>query len=275
MSCYLHCSCGENSREINSDRANEMRTLPFLSITSPVSNIPHLANVDIDKHMPLNSNFGYYTAHEFHSNNDIIQCLSHDKAFSALHCNIRSLAANHDNFLHLISELSHKFPLIGLSETKISIDKEPIPNINIPGYTFISEPSHSNAGGVAFYINDNLKFFIKSNYTKSTYDFEALWIEIDFANQSNIICGVIYRHPSGNLDNFMDYINSTIESINQENKFCLFMGDFNIDLLKIDSHSDSQNFINSLGSCFFQPQIFQLTRITDHSATLIDNNYIF
>ena len=32
------------------------------------------------------------TAHEFHSNNDIIQCLSHDKAFSALHCNIRSLA---------------------------------------------------------------------------------------------------------------------------------------------------------------------------------------
>ena len=71
----------------------------------------------------------------------------------------------------------------------------------------------------------------------------------------------------------MDYINSTIESINQENKCCLFMGDFNIDLLKIDIHTDSQNFINSLGSCFFQPQIFQptLTRITDHSATLIDN----
>ena len=168
MSCYLHCSCGENSREINSDWTNEMRTLPFLSITSPVSNIPHLTNVDIDKHMPLNSNFGYYTAHEFHSNNDIIQCLSHDKAFSALHCNIRSLAANHDNFLHLISELIYKFPLIGLSETKISIDKELIPNINIPGYTFISEPSHSNAGGVAFYINDNLKYIIKSNYTKST-----------------------------------------------------------------------------------------------------------
>ena len=52
----------------------------------------------------------------------------------------------------------YKLPLIGLSETKISIDKEPIPNINIPAYTFISEPSHSNAGGVAFYINDNLKY---------------------------------------------------------------------------------------------------------------------
>ena len=116
-----------------------------------------------------------------------------------------------------------------ISAMKLSIDKELISNIDIPGYNFISEPSHSNAGGVAFYINDNLKYIIKLKYTKSTYDFEALWIEIESVNQSNIICGVTY---SSNLDNFMDYINSTIESINQENKFCLFMGDFNIDLLK-------------------------------------------
>ena len=72
----------------------------------------------------------------------------------------------------------------------------------------------------------------------------------------------------------MDYISSTIESINPENKFCIYMGDFNIDLLKIDTHADSEFFINSLGSCFFQPQIFQPARITDHSATLIDNIFL-
>ena len=49
------------------------------------------------------------------------------------------------------------------------------------------------------------------------------------------------------------------------------MGDFNFDLLKTDSHADSENFLNTLGSFFFQPQILQPTRITDHSATLIDN----
>lgn len=49
----------------------------------------------------------------------------------------------------------------------------------------------------------------------------------------------------------MDYINSTIEHIQQENKFCLFMGDFNIDLLKIDSHADSELFLNSLDTCLF------------------------
>ena len=63
---------------------------------------------------------------------------------------------------------------------------------------------------------------------------------------------------------------ATIEHIQQENKLCLFMGDFNIDLLKIDSHADSELFLNSLGTCF-QPHILQPTRITDHSASLIDN----
>ena len=49
------------------------------------------------------------------------------------------------------------------------------------------------------------------------------------------------------------------------------MGDFNIDLLKFKSHSATDGFLNTLGSNFFQPYIMQPTRITNHSATLIDN----
>ena len=49
------------------------------------------------------------------------------------------------------------------------------------------------------------------------------------------------------------------------------MGDFNLDLLQIQSHAETDDFMNILGSSFFQPQILQPTRITDHSATLIDN----
>ena len=48
------------------------------------------------------------------------------------------------------------------------------------------------------------------------------------------------------------------------------MGDFNLDLLKFDSHQDTNNFLNTLSSFVFQPQILQPTRITEHSATLID-----
>ena len=50
------------------------------------------------------------------------------------------------------------------------------------------------------------------------------------------------------------------------------MGDCNIyNLLNSDSNSMTENFLNTLGSYFFHPQILQPTRITNHSATLIEN----
>ena len=51
------------------------------------------------------------------------------------------------------------------------------------------------------------------------------------------------------------------------------MGDFNFDLLKYGNHQDTTNFVN-MPSLFFHPQILQPTRITDHSATLIDNIFL-
>ena len=84
---------------------------------------------------------------------------------------------------------------------------------------------------------------------------------------------MVYRHPNGNLDHFMEYLDHTVEMVHRENKICLLMGDFNIDLLKANLNIASDNFLNSLGSYFFQPQILQPTRITNHSSTLIDNIY--
>lgn len=91
-----------NVNEFREERFAELGCLPVLNIVSPVSNIPHLSNVDIDLHMPSDTNFGYYTPHDFHSSNNIIECLSNHKAFSAIHCNIRSLSANHDNLIHML-----------------------------------------------------------------------------------------------------------------------------------------------------------------------------
>lgn len=49
------------------------------------------------------------------------------------------------------------------------------------------------------------------------------------------------------------------------------MGDFNLNLLNYDSNSDTNDFVNTLGSYYFHPHILKPTRITEHSATLIDN----
>ena len=79
----------------------------------------------------------------------------------------------------------------------------------------------------------------------------------------NLLFGVIYRHPGGNIDRFMEYLNSSIDKIHEENKLCVLMGDFNLDLLKFESHKDTDSFLNSMLSTFFLPQILQTTRITE------------
>ena len=44
----------------------ELNNLPCLNVSSPASNIPHLAELDIDLNMPSVQNFAYYTTHDFH-----------------------------------------------------------------------------------------------------------------------------------------------------------------------------------------------------------------
>ena len=69
----------------------------------------------------------------------------------------------------------------------------------------------------------------------------------------------------------MNYLNTTMDKIGHSNKLCTVMGNFNLDLLQMESHNGTDNFLNTLGSSLFYPLILQPTRITDHSATLIDN----
>ena len=62
-----------------------------------------------------------------------------------------------------------------------------------------------------------------------------------------------------------------VDKIHREKTYCVLLGNFNLDLLKFESHPSTEHFLNILGSYYFQPQILQPTRITDHSASLIDN----
>ena len=63
----------------------------------------------------------------------------------------------------MLSELYFPFSLIGLNEIKQKIGESPMSNTDLYGYQFLSQPSLSNAGGVAFYINNNLNFSIRLN----------------------------------------------------------------------------------------------------------------
>ena len=272
MSTYNCPKCPEDTLcASDNDRLREYSALPILSV-SYTDNACHLTNLDADLNMPSGSNFSYYTVHDFHSNPDISESFTSNSAFSILNFNVRSLSANIDHLSSMLSELYFPFSVIGLTETKIKVGQTPGKNIDFPGYhKFVSQPTLSDFGGVGFYVKDNLDYHKVKELSETTVDYEALWIDIQNTYSPNILCGIIYRHPSGNLDNFLKYLNTVLESVDHSNKHCAILGDINLDLLKIESHQLTDTYLDTMSSYFFQPHILQPTRISEHSATLIDH----
>jgi hypothetical protein len=86
-----------------------------------------------------------------------------------------------------------------------------------------------------------------------------------------IYIGVVYRPPSSNFDSFKQSINEILETVDRENKLCYLMGDFNIDLFISESCDYANYFTEQLFTSSFFPLITKATRITHHTATLIDN----
>src|SRR3989442_3175103 len=103
---------------------------------------------------------------------------------------------------------------------------------------------------------------------------EYLFLEIAKDNLRYLIGG-FYRHPSSNISDFC----SKLENLFQSQSFrrskltCILAGDFNVDLLKYDTHSDVANFIDILVNYNFLPLTVIPTRVTDSTATIIDHIY--
>jgi hypothetical protein len=65
-----------------------------------------------------------------------------------------------------------------------------------------------------------------------------------------------------------------VNSLQKKDSCVIFAGDYNIDLLKHGSKSNVSNFVDSIHSHGLFPTITLPTRVTTHSATLLDNIFI-
>ena len=81
----------------------------------------------------------------------------------------------------------------------------------------------------------------------------------------------VYRPPNYNLKNFNENFFTYVEELTKANSDVYICGDFNIDMLKYDTHSESRYFIDSMFSMGFIPKITKPTRVTADSTSLIDN----
>ena len=230
-----------------------------------------LCDIDPDFNC-LNSMFkvdsDYYTEESFNEK------FSNNQRFSLIHLNIRSIPSHFTEFLCYLDVLEIEFKIIALSETALNVTHT---HYKIPNYNCeMDYRPKQKGGGVSLYIHSLLQYKPRKDLQLGG-DVNSIFVEICKSSTNtkyNIICGCIYRPPSMSLLVFNDLLTKMFHKIQGDNKYLYITGDFNVNTLPhVRRGPSTQEFTNIFSSNYCFPFINKPTRVTDHSASLIDNIY--
>ena len=206
---------------------------------------------------------------KYYTDTQLTHKITYQKGFSIIHFNCRSLNANFSKLEDCLHSIGHNFDVIAVSETWL--DNESTLH-KLEGYEFCHQPrKNKNGGGVGLYISNRLNFKIVNQATTSIDNvLECMTVEIILNNSKNIFVSCLYRQPGSSIDVCIDTIHKLFDIFSKRK--CIYMcGDFNINLLNIEFHKGTKDFIDMLYSIGMYPLIDRPSRITCSSATLIDN----
>ena len=224
-----------------------------------------MSDFDIDENLISTISSRYYDL------NEINKIKLTRQNFSVFQTNIRSLSKHFDELHTQLNMLNIPFDIIGISESKQQVGKDFLVNIQMDGYSTYSQPSKSSCEGCVLYVNSRLDHHVRDDLSVIEDDYETIWIKINNHKSKNLLCCCSYRHPSSDITNFNNLISSILQKVQKENKSLIVMGDFNINLVSCDSHPETNDFVNLIVSHYLLPHILHPTRVTDHSAMIIDN----
>ena len=263
------------SLNISIDALNRKVFIPF-ELNTDV-NLP-LYDIDPDMNfyhlLSHTANSDYYLEDSF---NTLCRDSSlNENCFSIIHSNIRSIKKNINDFTLYLNSLDLKFSVIAFSETWLNDATCSL--YNIDGYH--SENNYRTTrkgGGVSLYIKNSIEYKTRSDLDYSENVIESKFIEISkeaISSDKDVIIGVIYHPPNTDVELFNDKLTDIIRKIKSEKKLCYLAGDYNLNLLNAETHSSTSEFIEMMFSNMFYPMINKPTRVTSHSASLIDNIFI-
>ena len=165
---------------------------------------------------------------------------------------------------------TNKVDVVLLCETWLR--KETKGNIHIPGFVFIGKERIGNkGGGVDILVSDSLKKERRRRELEIDNSvFENICIEIE-GNKDNLLLCSGYRALNTSQKEFTETYKEFLTTMNSVKQQCFIRLDHNLDLLKCTTSKYLQIFLEhnlerNLLTCITKP-----TRLTHHSATLIDN----
>lgn len=275
---------------------NEMRALPYRNLTDFEIEHEHeshrqiildrLENNGFAKHLKDNSRYfeAHYSAlsnkqyYDIDEYNNISKRRRND--LKVAHVNIRRIAKNRAQLMAFLLILDTSIDILMISEVgddaKNYINKTYFPDYE---HQFIHPPDNNKYGGTAILIKKDLGEVREQPHLKigkicdcvNCYA-ESTWVELCRPNGNKFVLGCIYRHNKGNRNHFTRDLNFTLEKIDRKSS-SIIGGDINISLINYEE-TNTMNYYTSFLSHNFLPYIITPTRITDHSATLIDHIFV-
>ena len=213
-----------------------------------------------------------------------------DNELSIFSLNVQSLTNKISNLRENINYYE-KFDALLFNEANCIVEKLPngiddilLDNFHIPK---VKKPARTSGkgGGLVIYINkricgegDMIEFDPYSEPENNCGEFQFIKIQNCKGNRKTVILGNAYRSPapSNRPENFNKLFDKILQKLNTNryaNKIKYIVGDFNQDLIKYDNDDDCQNLIDNAHNNGFMQIVSRPTRITEHSATLIDHVY--
>ena len=161
-----------------------------------------------------------------------------------------------------------------LNETHLNDSKASL--CKILGYKleFLNRSTKAN-GGVAILIHDTLKY--RRRLDLDIFEegiFESCFVKIEGKFKRNILVGSIYRVPNTNEKHFINTYREMAIKLKSEGKETIIGTDQNMDYLKVYTHHNTLDLLDTNLDLKLFPTILRPTRITNATATLIDNIYL-
>ena len=181
--------------------------------------------------------------------------------------NVRSLQAHFEELLLMLDSLnSEQLDMIALTETWVNAEQFACHQIN--GYTQYLQNRHGRkSGGVAVYIRAGLVYEVEEVVATT---FNALKIKFKTSGREALDFSIIaiYRFCTASKLQFVCELEKCVESCSGP---ALLAGDFNIDLLSLDSSARLLNLLTPNG---FRSLVNEPTRVGYGSSTCLDHVYL-
>ena len=216
-------------------------------------------------------NPGYEDSYDYIELEDTCHISARDEDLVFLQLNCRGLLSKQQTLSRFLYDIIGERKVDAVALAEMWLTKESLKRVNLPGYKFVGVHRYSKkGGGVGLLICEEINYNLKPDLELMQPHIEAISVKLKLPNK-NIMVSSMYRPPNTDDKLFLDEYKEYIKKLKSCGKYHIVGLDHNLNLLNYEHHSSTRKFLELLIDEDQLPCITRLTRLTYHSATLIDN----